>query len=101
GARIPRRDLHRRDTLKTVDEILRDIAIERLRTHPILLLLSGFEAHATELPLARAIDRIGARRVRHDRTRLATRAGTPLFGLAGVERQRRRDHRRVVLLRSI
>src|SRR5205814_9076375 len=57
-ARIPGRDLHGRDTLKAVQKVRGDVAVERLRADPVLLFLSRTKAHAAELSFAGTVDRV-------------------------------------------
>ena len=96
-----RRHLHRRHALKTVDQVGAAIAVQRLRAHPVLLLVTRLEAEARELSLARPVDDGRVERAGDDRPRLAAGPGAPLLGHAGAERERRHDERRVVLLSAV
>src|SRR5262249_16090305 len=99
-AGVEERRLHRRHPLESQNEILRIIAVKRLPSDPITLLLPRVHEHAAELSLARAVDDLRILRVRHDRTRLTSRPGLERLRHAG-ERLARHDHRARILLRAI
>src|SRR5262249_2340521 len=76
--RIVGRRGHRRNSLHAIDQIFRGIAIKRLRANPVVLLLTGLEIHHAELSLARAVDDVGIRWIRHDWTSFTTRTSAPV-----------------------
>src|SRR5262249_49404086 len=98
--RIVRRRGHRRDSLKSKNQITRRISVKRLRADPIILLLAGLQIHHAVLTLARSIDDVRIFWIRHDRAGLATGPGAPILAALGV-RLARNYHRRVVLLGAV
>src|SRR5262245_56363490 len=75
--RVTGRNLHRRDTLKTIANVLRVMAVAVLRVDPITRGLPGLDIRAVKLALARAVNDVGVLRMRDDRPRLATRPLPP------------------------
>ena len=98
--RIVRRRGHRRNSLKTKDQITRWISVQRLRADPVVLLLARLQIHHTVLPFARSVNDCRIFRIRHNWTGLASRPRSPIFTALRVRLARNYD-RRVVLLRAV
>ena len=98
--RIVRRQRHRRGALHAVVEIAAVVAIQRLRTDPVVLRHSGVDVHQGVLPLAVAMNEILVARMRNDRTRFTARTRAHRAHVEHVV-VARHDVRAVVLLRHV
>src|SRR5262249_61440180 len=76
-ARIVRRNLHRRDTLKAIAHVLGVMAVTVLRVDPVARRLPGLEISAVKLALTRSVNDVRILRMWDDRPSLGTRPLPP------------------------
>ena len=91
---------HRRNSLKTQDQIGGGIAIQRLRTHPVIFFLAHLQIHDAVLAFARSVDDIRIAGMGHDWAGLASGTGAPIVAIVWISLAGNND-RGVVLLRAI
>ena len=91
---------HRRNSLKTQDQIAGGIAIQRLRTDPVILFLTNFQIHHAVLAFARSINDVRIVRMGHDWAGLASGTGAPIVAIVWISLAGNNDCG-VVLLRAI
>src|SRR5258708_19466426 len=94
-----RRNFHRRDALKTVNQFCSRVAVKGLRANPIALLISRRKIPAAELAFATSKNDFRIPRVRNNRPSLASRSHAEILSVP--QRKARNNDRGVVLLRAI